>query len=182
MYTKGNNKQILKALIVEDSPDDAEILVNELEKGEFLCYWKRVADPESLINILKKEEWNIIFCDYNIPGFSGHEAIEIIKEINPDIPVILISGTVGEDVAVEAIRAGADDYLLKSNFIRLIHVVKRDLAEYKKKRELNKIQKELELQSHLNRVILDHVPATMMLIKKGTYKIITGNNKALQRG
>jgi hypothetical protein len=118
----------LHLLIVEDNPDDADLLLRELRRAGFDPEWSRVeTEPDFLAALQNPPE--IILSDYSMPHFSGLRALELLRASGRDIPFILISGTVGEDVAVQAMRDGATDYLLKDRPARLGSAVKRALAE-----------------------------------------------------
>ncbi len=140
-----NFSQTLRLLIVEDSPDDAEILLWEICRGGFQVEWERVDAAEEMVAALERQEWDLIVADYVMPRFSGLEALELLTKQGLDIPFIIVSGRVGEDIAVAAMRAGASDYLLKGHLARLVPVITRELAEALVRRERRKEQKELYL-------------------------------------
>ncbi len=119
----------LRVLLVEDSEDDAALLTLELRRGGFNPAMLRVDTPEALLGALQSDSWDIAFCDYAMPRFSGPSALALIQKTNPRLPVILISGTVSEDTAVLGIGNGAQDYLLKDNLQRLVPTVERILRE-----------------------------------------------------
>lgn len=129
----------LNILIVEDSPNDAELLVSELTRAGFAPYWKRVETERRFLAELEKSP-DIVLSDYSLPHFSGLRALELLRERDQDIPFILISGTVGEEVAVEAMHLGATDYLLKDRLARLGDAVKRSLAAAQEKVEHRKME------------------------------------------
>lgn len=140
-----NFTHALRLLIVEDSPDDAEILLWEIRRGGFQVEWERVDTAEEMLAALARQEWDLIVADYVMPCFSGLEALELLQQQGLDIPFIVVSGRVGEDIAVDAMRAGASDYLLKGQLARLLPVITRELAEALVRRERRKEQKELYL-------------------------------------
>ena len=117
----------LKTLIVEDSRDDAELLLRHLSNGGYEVQAKIVQTPEDLKAALFESEWDIILSDYSMPNFTGLGALAVLKETELDIPIIIISGTIGEDVAVEAMVVGVDDYLMKDNLTRLAPAIEREL-------------------------------------------------------
>ncbi len=130
----------LRALVVDDSPVDAELVVHELRRQGFAPDWRRVATADALRTALAGESWDVVLCDYAMPGFGGLEALAILRDTGLDLPFLLISGTVGEDVAVEAMRAGAHDYLLKDRLTRLGAAVERELHEAEERRERRRAQ------------------------------------------
>lgn len=133
----------LNLLLVEDYEDDAFLLVRELEKGGFKARWERVDTPLDLAHALENNGWDIVIADYSLPGFSGLEALKIIKEKGYDYPLIMVSGAVGEEMAVEAMRAGAHDYILKDKLTRLVPAIKRELGEAKIRAEVRRAENAL---------------------------------------
>ena len=125
----------LRALIIEDSEDDTMLLIRELKGGGYEPVFERVDTSPTLITALEREGWDIIFADYTMPRFSGTDALAIIKERRLDIPFIFVTGTMGEDKAVAAIKSGAQDYIIKGNYIRLLPTVERELREAEARRE-----------------------------------------------
>jgi diguanylate cyclase (GGDEF)-like protein len=111
--------ETLRLLLVEDNPDDAELLVSVLERAGMRFELERADDARSLIAALSKRSWDVVVSDYSLPGFSGLEALRLVREAAPRLPFIIVSGTVGEEVAVRTLLAGADDYLLKDRLTRL---------------------------------------------------------------
>ncbi|MBI3897381.1 MAG: EAL domain-containing protein [Gammaproteobacteria bacterium] len=136
---------ILRTLIIEDSEDDALLLVHDLSEGDYQPHWLRVDTPEELTTALAAEEWDIIFADYSMPQFSGTHALSIVRERGLDTPFIFVSGTIGEDTAVEAMRAGAQDYVMKGNRKRLLPAVEREMKDAEQRRQRRRSEQELEL-------------------------------------
>ena len=119
----------LNALIIEDLEDDTLLTLRELKRGGFNVVWERVETAEALRNALLNHPWDIVLSDYNLPKFNAPMALQIVKQIQPNIPFIVISGTIGEASAVELMRQGANDYLMKGRLTRLAEVVRRELRE-----------------------------------------------------
>ncbi len=113
----------LNILIVEDSLNDADLVLFELRRAGYTPRWKRVETESDFLAELKKLP-DIVLSDYSLPEFSGLRAAELLQKSGLNIPFILISGTVGEDVAVEAMKLGATDYLLKDRLVRLAQSVR----------------------------------------------------------
>src|SRR5450432_2861160 len=135
-------KRPLQILIVEDNPDDADLMLSELRRGGFDPQGKRVeTEPDFLAEI--KNSPDIILSDYSMPEFNGLRAAELLQKTGLDIPFILISGVVGEDAAVEAMKHGATDYLLKDRIARLGQAVERALHEAQDQDELKQAEEEL---------------------------------------
>lgn len=118
----------LRALIVEDWEDDVLLLCNAIRRSGFELEYVCVATRDGLSAALS-QSWDIVFSDYTMPEFTGHEALAMVRERDPDIPFIFVSGTMGEELAVEAMRLGAQDYFLKGNFSRLASAITRELRE-----------------------------------------------------
>ena len=118
----------LHALVVEDSEEDTWLLVRELKRGNYEVTYERVETAESFQQGLASETWDIILCDFSLPRFSGQAALRIAIESGLDLPFIYVSGTIGEDVAVEAMKA-AHDYVMKNNLARLVPAVERELRD-----------------------------------------------------
>jgi PAS domain S-box-containing protein len=119
----------LRALIVEDSENDALLVVRELEKAGYDVKGTRVETAPAMRAALGQEQWDLIIADFTMPQFSAPAALSLLQEVGIDLPFIIVSGTVGEDIAVEAMKAGAHDYLVKGNLKRLAPAVQRELAE-----------------------------------------------------
>jgi PAS domain S-box-containing protein len=143
-------KKELNILIVEDSEDDTLLEFNQIKKGGYNIYYERVETAIEMRQALQKKAWDIVLSDYAMPHFNGLEALTILKESGIDLPFIIISGTIGEDVAVEAMKFGAHDYIMKNNMQRLLPAIERELREAeirveKKISELKKIEIEKAL-------------------------------------
>ncbi|QXE91769.1 SpoIIE family protein phosphatase [Geomonas subterranea] len=128
----------LRVLIVEDSEDDALLLIFELRRGNYAPVSRRVETAEAMRKALEEEDWDLVVSDYVLPGFTGLEALQVLRDSGLDIPFIIVSGKIGEDTAVGAMKEGANDYLIKGNTSRLIPAIEREMQEAqvrRKKRE-----------------------------------------------
>ena len=134
----------IRLLLIEDSEADAALLVRELEKAGYTLEYRRVDNSGDLGKAVAEDEWDIILCDYVMPGFGGLEALAQLRNYGLDIPVIMISGHIGEDVAVGAMQSGASDYIMKGSLKRLVPAVRRELREAADRRERKKVERELE--------------------------------------
>src|SRR5713101_4417960 len=119
----------LRALLVEDIEQDALLLVRELKRGGFDVTFERVDTPEAMSAALAKQPWDIVLSDYSMPRFSAPMALGLVKERRLDLPFIIVSGTVSEDIAVEAIHGGAHDFMAKGKLGRLIPAIERELRD-----------------------------------------------------
>jgi DNA-binding NtrC family response regulator len=119
----------LRVLIIEDSEDDALLIIRELKKGRYNPVCERVETAAAMKKALKEKQWDIILCDYTLPKFNAPSAIAILKETDIDIPIIIVSGTIGEETAIEFMRLGAHDYIMKSKLSRLCPAIARELED-----------------------------------------------------
>src|SRR5216683_1596911 len=131
----------VRVLMVEDLEDDAVLQVRMLRQAGYEVEFERVDSAGGLSQALDKK-WDIIISDHSIPHFSGNEALKIVRARDEEVPFIFVSGTVGEDVAIAAMKVGAQDYVMKTNLQRLVRAVQRELREAEERRE----RKRLELQ------------------------------------
>ncbi len=132
----------IRVLIVEDSEDDALLILRELKKGGYDPHWRMVETPKDLSEALNDDPWDIILSDFQMPAFDGNEALRIVHEKELDIPFIVISGVLVEENAVEILKAGANDYVRKGNWARLIPAVGRELREAHSRKEKTHAQQE----------------------------------------
>jgi PAS domain S-box-containing protein len=117
----------LAMLIVEDSEADAELIVRELQDGGFDPFYERVETQPDMIAALERRDWDIVISDYSMPQFGGDAALALLQNRGVDVPFISVSGTMGEDVAVAMMKAGAHDYVMKDDLKRLVPAVEREL-------------------------------------------------------
>ncbi|OGP68914.1 MAG: hypothetical protein A2031_05855 [Deltaproteobacteria bacterium RBG_19FT_COMBO_43_11] len=129
VISKISNHQSLRILMVEDSEDDVLLIIRELKKGGYDPVYERVETATAMKKALKEKQWDIILCDYKLPKFNAPSALAVLEETNIEIPVIIVSGTIGEETAVECMRLGAQDYIMKNNLSRLCPAVARELEE-----------------------------------------------------
>ena len=117
--------------MVEDSEDDVLLIIRELKKGGYNPVYERVETAAAMKKALKEKQWDIILCDYKLPKFNAPSAIAVLKEANIDIPLIVVTGTIGEETAAECMRLGAQDYIMKGNLSRLCPAIARELEDAK---------------------------------------------------
>ena len=122
-------KKAIKVLVVDDSEADAELAVLTLRRGGFEVQYERVQSAAEMGAALRRQAWDAVISDFGMPGFTGLDALRIFQGAGADIPFILISGTIGEETAVDAMKAGASDYLMKDNLARLAPALKRELQQ-----------------------------------------------------
>ncbi len=143
----------LRALFVEDSPTDYNLLLRLLRVAGYAVDAVRVETETGLRDALAQGPWDVVISDHNLPEFSSTAALQVLKETGLDAPFIIVSGAIGEDIAVEAMIAGADDYILKSRLPRLVPALKRSLAAAESRRQERAAQLRLrQLSAHLEEV------------------------------
>jgi PAS domain S-box-containing protein len=135
----------VKILIVEDSEDDARLAMRALKQGGFVPTFLRVENIEALRAAFEQEHWDAVLSDFRLPGFSGVDALQVFRATGLDIPFIFFSGTIGEEIAVAAMKAGASDYVMKQNMARLSPVLERELGQALIRAEHRKGQIDLEV-------------------------------------
>lgn len=156
----------LRVLIVEDSEDDAILLLRELRRGGCDPIFERVDTPAAMTNALDKQTWDIVIADYSMPHFSAPEALKLMQKSGLDLPFIIVSGKIGEDTAVAAMKAGAHDYIMKNNLARLVPVINRELQEVEERREHKRADEALQESEAKNQALLDAIPDMMFRISK----------------
>ncbi len=145
----------LRVLIAEDSEDDARLLLRELQRAGYEPTFERVDTPAAMTSALERHAWDLVIGDYSMPAFSGPAALALLRARDPDTPFIFVSGTIGEDVAVEAMKAGAQDFLTKGNLRRLIPAVQRELRDTEVRRERRRAQTALLERARLAELTSD---------------------------
>lgn len=134
----------VRLLQVEDDPSDAELAVRLLRRGGMDVFWTQVESAEQMRRLLAEEDWDVIIADYHMPQFGAPAALRILRESGKDIPFIVVSGVIGEDLAVEMMKSGAHDYLMKENLTRLAPAVEREIREAESRRERKRAEEERE--------------------------------------
>ncbi len=137
-------KKPLRVLVVEDSEDDTHILMLELQRDGFDATFERVDTAVGMSNALEGQTWDVIISDHSMPGFGSIDALKLLKERQLDIPFIVVSGTIGEDVAVNVMKAGASDYVMKGMLGRLAPSIERELREVESRRERRRVEEALK--------------------------------------
>ncbi len=157
-------KSILNILLIEDSEQDALLVMRELDKMAENSAFERVDSADGLTAALGVKEWDLIITDYSMPGFDGITAIKMVRERNEDIPLIIVSGTIGEDVAVKAMKYGATDYIMKDNLTRLNAAVIRELKEAELRKEKRMLSEQLREKEELYRTLVETSPDAIAMI------------------
>ena len=164
----------LSVLVVEDSEFDARMLVGLLKSGGFIPTFKRVETASEMVEALNHEKWEVILADYNLPEFSAPKALEVLRNTKLDIPFIIVSGGIGEDTAVAAMRAGANDYLMKGNLARLVPAVERELRDAAVRVSRRKAIKELRESEMRHRTLIENASDIIVVLNsKGVVSFIS---------
>jgi two-component system cell cycle sensor histidine kinase/response regulator CckA len=134
----------LRVLMIEDSEDDAALLVRELRRGDFDVQFERVDESPALEFAFEKQSWDLIISDFSMPHFSGINALKLLRSKGCEKPFIFVSGTIGEETAVAALRDGAQDYLMKTNLKRLVPAVQRALQEAEDRKHRKQMEQQVQ--------------------------------------
>jgi len=134
-------KSVLRILILEDSPNDAELATAKLKRARIACESLRVETRADFLEQLEKFGPDLVLSDSSLPAFDGLSALAIVRDRRPDIPFIIVSGTIGEERAVEALKRGATDYVAKSNLARLPAAVIRAVGESEERRRIARLSR-----------------------------------------
>ncbi|MBI3284872.1 MAG: EAL domain-containing protein [Burkholderiales bacterium] len=137
----------LSVLIVEDSASDAELMLRHLRKAGFKPVHVRVETAEQMRDALQAQKWDVILCDFSLPGFGAKLALHTLQDTGLDIPFIIVSGSIGDETAIELVRTGAQDYLMKRNMERLAPAVERELREAQQRRAHRAAEQRLRLSA-----------------------------------
>ena len=135
---------LLNILVVEDSENDTELLLEELRRKHYTPQHERVQTAPELVTALGHRKWDAVISDYTMPQFSGPAALKLIRDQGLDVPFIFVSGTHGEEIAVDMMRAGANDYLSKDNLSRLVPAIERELESVRNRRGRARAEATLE--------------------------------------
>ena len=160
----------LRVLFVEDREKDVELLVLELRRGGYDLVQERVDTPEAFGAALERQGWDIILCDYQMPRFDAPAALALVKERKVDLPFIVVSGTVGEETAVEALRAGAHDFMTKDRLSRLLPAIDRELREAFGRAERRRAESALLEKEAQYRQIVESVRAVVWRADARTFQ------------
>ncbi len=155
----------LKVLIVEDRKEDEELLLRELKKADYDPLSERVENSQEMSLALDKQEWDMVFSDYVMPAFSGLEALKLLRGKGfAEIPFVIVSGSIGEELAVEALKSGVNDYIFKDNFLRLAKIVEQELEWAREKKKLRGFQEAIFARAKEWEEIFNAIKDSVMLL------------------
>jgi len=147
----------LRLLLVEDSEKDAMLLLRHLRRSKYRVTVERVDTSAAMLAALNTQTWDLIICDYSMPQFSAFAALKLLQDSGLDLPFIIVSGTIGEDTAVAAMKAGAHDYILKGNFTRLVPAIERELCEAEVRLARRRVEEQLKASLQEKEVLLKEI-------------------------
>lgn len=171
-------KSSLRILNLEDSERDAELTEAMISARWPECQFTRVDTRDGFLAALDEGGVDLILSDYTMPNFSGRDALSIAREKCPDIPFLFVSGTIGEDAAVEALKNGATDYVLKHRLVRLIPVIDRALRELDERSERERAEEAMKQSEHKYRELFECLEDAAFLTDEKTGKVIDSNRAA----
>ncbi len=151
----------LRILILEDMASDAELMIYELRQAHIAHSYRRVTDREQFTTALREEKPDLILSDFHLPSFDGLEALTLAQSLCPDVPFIFVSGAMGEEVAIDSMKRGATDYVLKDRLSRLAPAVRRALREAEGRRERRQAEIALRESEQRYRLLLKNLPAVV---------------------
>jgi PAS domain S-box-containing protein/putative nucleotidyltransferase with HDIG domain len=169
---------LLRVLIVDDSEDDTSLIIRKLSSGGYDPKWERVDSSEAMRKALKREDWDIILCDYKMPNFNAAAALKLAQENKTDIPFIIVSGAIGEDTAVASMKSGAHDYVMKDKLAKLAVAVERAIREAKIRRDKKMTEEMLKMSRENFRHSLDDSPLGVRIVTV-TGELIYANQEML---
>ncbi len=146
-------------LFVEDNEDDYLVMLDAMRRAGYFLNSVRVETREVFLELLRTQKWDAVVSDFRLPSFNALEVLEIINDANLNLPVVIVSGTVGEDVAVRLMKAGATDFILKDNSARLGPVLVREIADFASRRKQHEAEKALEDKKVELELMLNNIPA-----------------------
>lgn len=162
----------LRVLIIEDSEDDAELVLRQLRRAGYDPSYAQVQTAEAMLAALAERQWDIVLSDYSMPYFNASAALAILQKSGLDLPFIIVSGTIGEDSAITIMKAGAHDFIMKSGLKRLISSVERQLHEAAKRREYKKSQEQLRLSEERFRQLAENITEVFWMTDPAKHEIL----------
>src|SRR5882672_7775997 len=169
---------MLKILLVEDSAEDAELIRHQLHSDQLVIHTKRVQTRTELENALDYEDWDVVLADYKLPQFDAFEVLELIQRRKNDLPVILVTGALPEEKAVEFIKKGGDDFVLKSSLKRLGSAVSKALERRNVQREKREAETALRESEERFKLIVDGVQDYAICMLDAQGQVLTWNSGA----
>ncbi len=177
--TQSPQREPLRVLCIDDCEGDVLLIVEAIIAGGYDVAWERVWTRAGVNGQLQGQDWDLVISDYSMPQFDGLEALEIVSSLCPDLPFILVSGRIGEDTAVQAMRAGAHDYVMKHDLRRLLPAVHRELTDAAERKARRAAEENLRTSEAMIKSIVDTAADGIVVIDEGG--IIEFVNAAAER-
>ncbi len=178
-YNKGmNTGEPLRLLLIEDSDVDAHLLVYELRQANFDVKMKRIETEEEMRLALAQEEWDAVISDFHLPSFSAPDALSVLHESGLDLPFIIVSGTIGEETAVQIMRSGAHDYLMKGNLSRLAEALRREIREAQVRTERRCAEIALHESEGRFRMLFERSTDAIFIVERTSGRYLDANQSA----
>ncbi len=171
--------EALHLLLIEDNRDDALLLLYELKQAGFNAQHRRVQNAEELQDALQTQTWDAIISDFHLPTFSAPAALQQVQQTQKDIPFIIVSGAIGESTAVEMMRAGAHDYLMKDNLSRLPEALRREIREAHSRAERRQAEAARQMTEERFRLLFERSGDAIFVAQKNTALCLDANQAAL---
>ena len=171
----------LRVLIVEDSEEGSLLVIHHLQRGGYDPSWERVETPAEMEAALDRQAWDIVIADHSMPRFGAAPALAVIRKKELDLPFIIVSGAVGEETVVTAMRAGAHDYIKRENLARLLPVVERELREARARAEHRRVEEALLESLQTSMETVQAIPSGLLIYQHrppGRLALIFGNSAA----
>ena len=168
----------LRVLIAEDSEDDTLLIMREFQRGGYDPVFERVDTEEAMKAALAKQAWDIVISDHTMPQFNSFHALKVLQS-SLDLPFIIVSGNIGEDLAVAAMKAGANDYVIKGNLARLSPAVRRELEEVEVRRGRKRVEEALQEEKNRAQKYLS-IAGVMFLALDADQKVVLINRKGCE--
>ena len=168
----------MKILHLEDNPNDAELVAVQLQRQGMNVRMDRVQSRADFCAALLQEDLDLILSDFTLPGFDGLAALELARKNRPDVPFLFVSGTIGEEVAIEALKSGATDYVLKHRLARLVPAVQRALAEMEEHAALRRAEESMVQSEFKYRQLFECLSEAALLVDAETGRVLDANRQA----
>ncbi|MBT4969269.1 MAG: response regulator, partial [Bacteroidetes bacterium] len=159
-------EKIYSILFIEDNQDDLELILHWIKMGGIKFDHQHVFSQNGLIEVLKNHRFDIVISDFKMPSFTGFDALKIIREFDVDLPFILVSGSIGEELAVDAMRLGCKDYIMKENLRRLVPSIERELVDAGNRKLLRKAENKIKKEEKILESIYASLPSGVGMIKE----------------
>ncbi|MEW6757460.1 MAG: PAS domain S-box protein [Acidobacteriota bacterium] len=174
-------KKPLRLLVVEDSEDDTLLLLRVLRKGGFDPEHRRVETPQAMAGALASQDWDLVISDYMMPSFNAVEALSVLQSSGRDLPLLVVSGSIGETRAVEIMQMGARDYIFKDNLTRLVPAVVRELREAEARARGKEAEARLKTNEATFRLLFQSHPQPMWVYDRESLAFLEVNDAAVAK-